>query len=99
MNRYFDANATYGVEGLLFEEVKSKCQGALNPSSIYKDGQRARLLIEESREEVGLLIGADRNDKIIFTLGVTEFNNAAIFGASYYYLKIFKSVTRLIEKR
>ncbi len=51
-----------------------------NPSSIHKEGQQARRVIEDAREAVAGLIGATFRD-IVFTSGGTESNNAAIFGA------------------
>jgi cysteine desulfurase len=75
-----DANATYG---LLSEVVEGLCsENSLtfyNPSSIHSGGQRARALIEETRELVLLLFGVSAREAIVvFTSGATESNNAAI---------------------
>ena len=51
-----------------------------NASSIHKEGQTARQVIEDARESVARLIGATARD-VVFTSGGTESNNAAIFGA------------------
>ena len=51
-----------------------------NASSIHKEGQTARQVIEGAREAVARLVGAAPRD-IVFTSGGTESNNAAIFGA------------------
>lgn len=51
-----------------------------NASSIHKEGQTARQVIENARDAVARLVGAAPRD-IVFTSGGTESNNAAIFGA------------------
>jgi len=48
-----------------------------NPSSTYIEGARARRAIEEAREQVAALIGANF-DEILFTGSATEANNTAI---------------------
>lgn len=50
-----------------------------NPSSLHKEGLRARLALKEARERVAQSLGA-RAEEIIFTGGGTESNNMAIFG-------------------
>ena len=81
MRIYLDNNATTP----LHPEVLRVLDGALrevygNASSIHREGQAARRLIEDARESVARLIGASPRD-IVFTSGGTESNNAAIFGA------------------
>jgi cysteine desulfurase len=51
-----------------------------NPSSIHYAGQKAARAINEVRENVAELIGADIDREIIFTSGGTEANNLAIKG-------------------
>lgn len=51
-----------------------------NASSIHKEGQSARRLIEDAREPVARLIAATSRE-IVFTSGGSESNNAAISGA------------------
>ncbi len=82
MRIYLDNNATTPIH----EDVLHVLEGALrdifgNASSIHKEGQAARRLIEDARESVARLIGATAR-AIVFTSGGTESNNAAIFGAS-----------------
>ncbi len=77
----FDANATYGVLPEVAEEVLSNHSRYLNPSSIHRGGQVARAAIEDAREEIRTLIGADRRDRIVFTSGATESSNSAISSA------------------
>jgi cysteine desulfurase len=66
-----------------------------NASSIHKEGQTARQVIEDARESVARLVGADTRE-IVFTSGGTESNNAAIFGAVST-LGIHHIVTTAIE--
>lgn len=51
-----------------------------NPSSIHGPGRQARRAIEEAREKVARLVGAEPG-QIVFTSGATEANNAAIHSA------------------
>ena len=48
-----------------------------NPSSVHREGQRARAALEEARRRVAQLIGADTTE-ITFTSGATEANNIAL---------------------
>ena len=47
---------------------------------MYQLGQRARKAVEEARQQVAGLIGAEDPDEIIFTSGATESNNMALKG-------------------
>ena len=55
-----------------------------NPSSQHASGRRARQAIEDAREEIGRLLGANLSgrepDRVIFTSGGTEANNLALLG-------------------
>jgi cysteine desulfurase len=53
-----------------------------NPSSIHRHGQHARALIDESRETVAQLIGADPME-VIFTSGATESINTWLKGRAF----------------
>ncbi|MFL0108792.1 cysteine desulfurase family protein [Tenacibaculum maritimum] len=52
-----------------------------NPSSIHKEGQKAKDAIEKARMQVANSIGCSTNE-IIFTSGGTESNNHAIIGTA-----------------
>lgn len=52
-----------------------------NPSSIHSYGRETRQAVDESREKVAQLIGAQPSE-IVFTGGGTEANNLAIKGAT-----------------
>ncbi len=53
-----------------------------NPSSPYSLGQEARAAVEEARDKIAHLIGA-QSEEIIFTSGGTEADNFAIKGIAY----------------
>src|SRR5687768_6649635 len=82
MRIYLDNNATTPIHPdvlLVLEESLRDVFG--NASSIHKEGQTARRVIEDAREAVARLIGATARE-IVFTSGGTESNNASIFGVS-----------------
>lgn len=54
-----------------------------NPSSIHALGRDAKEAIDNAREKVAHLLGADSSDEIIFTSCGTESNNMAILGVAY----------------
>ena len=82
---YLDHNAT---TPLLPEvaEAMAQCDraGYANPASQHHAGRRARQVLEEAREEIAALLGADLQsahaDQLVFTSGGTEANNLALFG-------------------
>ena len=53
-----------------------------NPSSIHASGRRARRGLDDAREEVAALIGAQPRE-IVFTGSGTEANNLAVKGAAW----------------
>ena len=52
-----------------------------NPSSLYTHGQKAKELLEKSREEIAGLIGCESRE-IVFTSGGSESDNQAILSAA-----------------
>ncbi len=52
-----------------------------NPSSAHQHGKRARQAVEEAREKVAALIGAEPGE-IFFTSGGTEADNLAVLGTA-----------------
>jgi cysteine desulfurase len=81
MRIYLDNNATTAIAPEVLGVLESTLRDVFgNASSIHKEGQSARRVIEEARESVARLIGATARD-LVFTSGGTESNNAAIFGA------------------
>lgn len=81
MRIYLDNNATTAIHPDVLAVLASSLRDVFgNASSIHKEGQAARRLMEDARDAVARLIGATARE-IVFTSGGTESNNAAIFGA------------------
>ena len=96
MRIYLDNNATTAIHPDVLGTLDSMLRNVFgNASSIHKEGQTARQVIEDARESVARLIGATARE-IVFTSGGTESNNAAIFGAVST-LGIHHIVTSAIE--
>jgi cysteine desulfurase len=82
---YLDFNST---APLLPEAAAAMAQadaaGYTNPASQHAEGRRARRTLEDAREEIARLLGADLTDRtpdrLIFTSGGTEANNLALLG-------------------
>ncbi|MGH7731079.1 MAG: aminotransferase class V-fold PLP-dependent enzyme, partial [Candidatus Eiseniibacteriota bacterium] len=53
-----------------------------NPSSLHREGQRARAAIERARARVAALVHA-HPDEVVFTSGGTEGDHLAILGAAW----------------
>ncbi len=74
---YFDWNATAPLR----ESARQALQEALavsgNPSSVHAEGRAARRLVEDARERVARLVGAQPAD-VIFTSSGTEANALAL---------------------
>lgn len=82
---YLDHNATTPLDPRVLEamtQVWRDC-GA-NPASQHAPGRRARRLVEEAREGILALLGAQTSgmsaDRLIFTSGGTEANHLALRG-------------------
>ena len=75
---YADYNATSLTDTSHHEHVLRLLKTAEgNPSSIHKMGRQSKLILEDSRKHIGLLLGASP-ENIIFTSGATESNNLLI---------------------
>jgi cysteine desulfurase len=82
---YLDHNATSAILPQAAEAIaRVYASAAANPSSQHWAGRQARQMLEEARESIASIVGADctspRGDRLIFTAGGTEANNLAIFG-------------------
>ncbi|MCS7304625.1 MAG: cysteine desulfurase [Thermoguttaceae bacterium] len=82
---YLDHNATTPIRPEVVEamrEVWLRVGG--NPASQHQFGREARRLLEEAREKIAHLLGAEitgpEPDRLIFTASATEANNLAICG-------------------
>jgi cysteine desulfurase len=74
---YLDWNATAPLRS----EARAAALAALdvigNPSSVHAEGRAARRLIEQAREQVAALVGAEPRN-VVFTSGGTEANMLAL---------------------
>lgn len=78
---YFDNNATTALDPAVVEAMLpflTECYG--NPSSAYSFGSSVARAVEQAREQVAALIGAEARE-IIFTSCGSEGNNTAIASA------------------
>ena len=82
---YLDYNATTPIFPEVVEAMRA-CwsEPHLNPASQHGFGRRARRALEDARERIAELLGANASgtnaDRLIFTSGGTESNNLAIRG-------------------
>lgn len=78
---YLDHNATTPTRP---EVVEAMARHYANPASRHRPGQRARRALDDAREKIAEILGADlsppRRDRLIFTSGGTEANNLAVLG-------------------
>ncbi len=87
---YLDHNATTPIHPEVVEAMR-RCyeDGHANPASGHRPGQRARKVLEDTRERTALLLGAEptgsRPDRLIFTSSATEANNLALIGMARAY--------------
>ena len=85
---YFDHSATTPVDSdvasLILEYMTEKFG---NPSSIHSFGREVRKSVDEAREKLAGLIGANANE-IFFTSGVTEADNLDLKCIAFSYRKI-----------
>jgi cysteine desulfurase len=79
---YLDHNATTPVDPRVVDAMLPFLRNDHgNPSSLHWYGQRARGAVEEARERVAALVGADPSE-IVFVSGGTEADNAALRGVA-----------------
>ena len=79
LTRYFDWNAT---TPMLEPAVKMWTEATHslwhNPSSLYAEAGFTKQRLEDAREDLADVIGLDDPERIVFTSGATEANNAVI---------------------
>jgi cysteine desulfurase len=79
---YLDHNATTPVDPRVVDAMLPFLRDDYgNPSSLHWFGQRARAAVEEAREQVAALVGADPAE-IVFTASGSESDNMALRGAA-----------------
>jgi cysteine desulfurase len=77
---YLDNNATTPLLPGVWDAMRpffAEFHG--NPASSHSAGRRARKALEDARETVADVLGAEP-DEVVFTSGATEANNFALFG-------------------
>ena len=78
---YFDHSATTPLDPRVIVAMEPYLDGAFgNPSSLHREGRKARKAVETARAQVAALFGADPSE-IVFTGSGTEADNLAILGA------------------
>jgi cysteine desulfurase len=85
---YLDHNATTPTRPDVIEAMAACWRaGHANPASQHQPGQKARRLLEQAREQIASILGADlsgpKGDRLIFTSGGTEANNLAVLGIAH----------------
>jgi cysteine desulfurase len=78
---YLDWNATAPLRPQARAAATAALEVAGNPSSVHAEGRAARRLIEEARERVAALVGAEPRN-VVFTSGGTEANMLALVPTS-----------------
>ena len=82
---YLDHNATTPTRPEVVEAVV-RCyrEGYANPASQHRLGQKAHRVLDEARDTIGQILGAETGtsqpDRVVFTSGGTEANNLALLG-------------------
>lgn len=74
---YLDHNATSPLRKQVRDAMIEVMGIGGNPSSVHKEGRKARGIIEHSREKIAALVGAEPKD-VLFTSGGTEANVTAL---------------------
>jgi cysteine desulfurase len=78
MNGYFDHNATTPLHPAARDAwLRASETHWHNPSSLYRDAGMASQRLESARERLGMLLGVEA-ERIVFTSGATESNNALL---------------------
>jgi len=74
---YFDWNATAPLREQARNVVSDALSRTGNASSVHADGRAVRRLVEEARDQVACLVGAEAKN-VTFTSGATEANTLAL---------------------
>ena len=74
---YLDWNATAPLRPRARAAVVAALDALGNPSSVHREGRAVRHLIEQAREQVAALVGAEPRN-VVFTSGATEANMLAL---------------------
>ncbi|MBI5574269.1 MAG: cysteine desulfurase NifS [Elusimicrobia bacterium] len=81
---YLDYNATTPVHPEVLDAMMPYFKDFYgNPSSVHSFGQETRKAVEDAREKIANLLGAENPSEIVFTSCGTESNNFAIKGIAF----------------
>ncbi len=95
---YMDNNATTKVAEEVFEEMKPYLTDLYgNPSSMHTFGGQVGRKVDEARDRVANILGAEYSTEIIFTSCGTESNSTAIFSALQAYPDRKEIITTRVE--
>lgn len=90
---YFDNAATTFVYPEVVEAMKQySTELFFNPSGLYKQAVMVKNKIEECKNTIIKLLGANASSNLVFTASATEANNLALFGFAKKNKKILVSV-------
>lgn len=79
LSGYFDYNATTPMLSQAREAwLEATERYWHNPSSLYREAGMAKQELEQCREEVADYLGIDEPERVVFTSGATEANNAIL---------------------
>ena len=79
MRVFLDHASTTPVRPEAIEALTNSLSLVGNPSSVHASGQSVRAVLEDARDQLARVAGADRNE-VVFLSGGTEANNHAIKG-------------------
>jgi cysteine desulfurase len=89
---YLDHNATSPVRPEAMTAMTAALAQAANPSSVHAAGRRVRSIVEDAREAVAALVGADASG-LVFTSGGTEANALAMANAGTFASRLILGAT------
>ncbi|MBA3727514.1 MAG: aminotransferase class V-fold PLP-dependent enzyme, partial [Armatimonadetes bacterium] len=76
---YFDNAASTKVDPRVLEAMLPFfCENYANPSALHSPAQSSKMAIEDAREAVAELLGANDPSEVIFTSCATEANNTVL---------------------
>lgn len=95
---YFDNNATTMVDPKVVEVMMPYFTEQFgNPSSLHSFGNKVGVAIRDARRQVQTLLGAERDDEIVFTSCGTESDSTAVLSALKAQPKRKEIITTVVE--